>query len=152
MVDVVQLVEHQVVILAVAGSSPVIHPDEAPSAIRGRGFFVAVMQHAVHQSDPDDTTRGPGSKIPGTRWTSVWVMAAVAAARYPQHRRSTHAPAGLRAWEKVSAAYEVAVPATLETSDEALRRFMVREPVTQSVAAFALVGASQAEVGEERVQ
>lgn len=28
MVDVVQLVEHQVVILAVAGSSPVIHPEE----------------------------------------------------------------------------------------------------------------------------
>ena len=38
MVDVVQLVEHQVVILAVAGSSPVIHPDETPPASRRRGF------------------------------------------------------------------------------------------------------------------
>lgn len=30
MVDVVQLVEHQVVILGVAGSSPVIHPEDKP--------------------------------------------------------------------------------------------------------------------------
>ena len=41
MVDVVQLVEHQVVILGVAGSSPVIHPDRPPSArYAGRGFFL----------------------------------------------------------------------------------------------------------------
>ena len=33
MVAVVQLVEHQVVILGVAGSSPVSHPDEGPNLL-----------------------------------------------------------------------------------------------------------------------
>ena len=41
MVDVVQLVEHQVVILAVAGSSPVIHPDEWEVRVSGLPFFVS---------------------------------------------------------------------------------------------------------------
>ena len=42
MVAVVQLVEHQVVILGVAGSSPVSHPDERPPALilRAGGFFL----------------------------------------------------------------------------------------------------------------
>ena len=40
MVTVVQLVEHQVVILAVAGSSPVSHPEEKPPASPG-GFSVS---------------------------------------------------------------------------------------------------------------
>lgn len=40
MVDVVQLVEHQVVILAVAGSSPVIHPDEWEVQISDLPLFV----------------------------------------------------------------------------------------------------------------
>lgn len=58
MVDVVQLVEHQVVILGVAGSSPVIHPDEnispglAPgdfSLLRlpGQDLDVQVLLHEV---------------------------------------------------------------------------------------------------------
>ncbi len=47
MVDVVQLVEHQVVILAVAGSSPVIHPDDAPSAIRRWGFLDSLIPFTV---------------------------------------------------------------------------------------------------------
>lgn len=41
MVAVVQLVEHQVVILAVAGSSPVSHPDIGnPAYASRRGFRV----------------------------------------------------------------------------------------------------------------
>lgn len=41
MVGVVQLVEHQVVILAVAGSSPVAHPSGTPENVgrHFRGFF-----------------------------------------------------------------------------------------------------------------
>ncbi len=39
MVAVVQLVEHQVVILAVAGSSPVSHPDIG-NAVRERAAFL----------------------------------------------------------------------------------------------------------------
>ncbi len=43
---VVQLVEHQVVILAVAGSSPVAHPSGAPEGVERhfRGFFWFVRQ------------------------------------------------------------------------------------------------------------
>ncbi len=57
MVAVVQLVEHQVVILAVAGSSPVSHPDSgnAVCASRRRSSFRAVDTRAtpsfIHSSD-----------------------------------------------------------------------------------------------------
>ena len=46
MVSVVQLVEHQVVILAVAGSSPVAHPSGTPENVgrHFRGFFWFVRQ------------------------------------------------------------------------------------------------------------
>lgn len=46
MVGVVQLVEHQVVILAVAGSSPVAHPSGTPEDVERhfRGFFWFVRQ------------------------------------------------------------------------------------------------------------
>ena len=46
MVGVVQLVEHQVVILAVAGSSPVAHPSGTPEGVERhfRGFFWFVRQ------------------------------------------------------------------------------------------------------------
>jgi hypothetical protein len=40
MVAVVQLVEHQVVILDVAGSSPVSHPDMTQSPGKSPGLFV----------------------------------------------------------------------------------------------------------------
>lgn len=44
MVAVVQLVEHQVVILGVAGSSPVSHPEGSPlildSKVRGSSFSI----------------------------------------------------------------------------------------------------------------
>jgi hypothetical protein len=47
MVGVVQLVEHQVVILGVAGSSPVTHPIEARKpAPSGVGFFVFPISHS----------------------------------------------------------------------------------------------------------
>lgn len=54
MVDVVQLVEHQVVILAVAGSSPVIHPDMmAPgSASSGPGAIVVSGPGVVAAQTP----------------------------------------------------------------------------------------------------
>jgi hypothetical protein len=42
MVAVVQLVEHQVVILDVAGSSPVSHPDTTRSLGKSPGLFVIV--------------------------------------------------------------------------------------------------------------
>ena len=40
MVAVVQLVEHQVVILAVAGSSPVSHPEQVGGRIRSPTFCI----------------------------------------------------------------------------------------------------------------
>ena len=39
MVDVVQLVEHRIVVPSVVGSSPIIHPPQAAGII-ARGFFV----------------------------------------------------------------------------------------------------------------
>ena len=48
MVAVVQLVEHQVVILGVAGSSPVSHPEYAPRPVpAGRGviFMPTNLKH-----------------------------------------------------------------------------------------------------------
>lgn len=45
MVAVVQLVEHQVVILGVAGSSPVSHPECAPRPVpAGRGVIFYAHQ------------------------------------------------------------------------------------------------------------
>ena len=39
MVDVVQLVEHRIVVPSVVGSSPIIHPPQAAGTF-ARGFFV----------------------------------------------------------------------------------------------------------------
>ena len=43
MVTVVQLVEHQVVILGVAGSSPVSHPRENPRRVKPAGDFALLL-------------------------------------------------------------------------------------------------------------
>src|SRR5699024_5383083 len=57
MVAVVQLVEHQVVILGVAGSSPVSHPQGNPLAleIRSGGFVIA--RHLAYARPPHGETR-----------------------------------------------------------------------------------------------
>jgi hypothetical protein len=47
MVGVVQLVERQVVILNVAGSSPVTHPIGSPSHLRTRGWDGVSQDHAT---------------------------------------------------------------------------------------------------------
>ena len=39
MVDVVQLVEHRIVVPSVVGSSPIIHPKPALPVFRGRFLF-----------------------------------------------------------------------------------------------------------------
>ena len=60
MVAVVQLVEHQVVILAVAGSSPVSHPDtgNAVCASRRRFWFQALTRlNSVVEAIPVDAGR-----------------------------------------------------------------------------------------------
>ena len=48
MVAVVQLVEHQVVILGVAGSSPVSHPKKWPLSLKNkdRGYFCSGVENA----------------------------------------------------------------------------------------------------------
>lgn len=56
MVDVVQLVEHQVVILAVAGSSPVIHPDRtAPNLHRRWGQCSFHLDSPCSHRPPSDS-------------------------------------------------------------------------------------------------
>ena len=40
MVDVVQSVEHRIVVPSVVGSSPIIHPSLNPSLHKGRDFIV----------------------------------------------------------------------------------------------------------------
>ncbi len=56
MVDIVQLVEHQIVVLEVAGSSPVIHPP---------GFKKSGMRAPVAQLD-----RAPDFESVGRRFES----------------------------------------------------------------------------------
>ena len=63
MVAVVQLVEHQVVILGVAGSSPVSHPKvKARPAQRGPGFSLA-------QETPGYAYEYSCSPSPPERWS-----------------------------------------------------------------------------------
>ena len=59
MVDIVQLVEHQIVVLDVAGSSPVIHPP----------IFIKLEERApIAQLD-----RAPDFESVGRRFESYWV-------------------------------------------------------------------------------
>ncbi len=72
MVAVVQLVEHQVVILAVAGSSPVSHPDigNAVCASERRSLFGALPGLRSFSSgcrtNPEDAARQPAGPQAGT--------------------------------------------------------------------------------------
>lgn len=65
MVAVVQLVEHQVVILAVAGSSPVSHPNAGSVVYRGKRRFLRLLEgvnkefiHHAIQHLPDNPEIG----------------------------------------------------------------------------------------------
>lgn len=67
---VVQLVEHQVVILAVAGSSPVAHPSGTPEDVerhfRGFFWFVRRPQSPLPQPGGDrDKSPAPEQPVPG---------------------------------------------------------------------------------------
>lgn len=105
MVTVVQLVEHQVVILAVAGSSPVGHPARArledfprawpflvPAEDRFRGYNGRVTENtrgpSFHADRIEDTAHhdqlitilDAQAELPGVRRLRRWVMAALAVA------------------------------------------------------------------------
>lgn len=70
MVAVVQLVEHQVVILAVAGSSPVSHPvvEHRPTCEYAGGavFFFAAIRYPIRYplESAGFGTEGDGTKTP----------------------------------------------------------------------------------------
>ena len=78
MVAVVQLVEHQVVILGVAGSSPVSHPNEAadPSAVCPGARGPASKSRQVLALPAFHTGQGtfqsPRPSVPGSVGPTVW--------------------------------------------------------------------------------
>src|ERR1700736_1941454 len=67
MVDVAQLVEPRIVIPAVAGSSPVVHPTSIRKAIGSQRQEKFLARHAQHLpfGDPDMATLSPF-------WDSEW--------------------------------------------------------------------------------
>lgn len=102
MVAVVQLVEHQVVILAVAGSSPVSHPDigNAVCASRRRFWFQALFL----VSGTDEAQLGWGSHSSGCRQSHALNASVVAANTSTGSRLSTFGHTAMTTTPNITAA------------------------------------------------
>ena len=62
MVDVVQLVEHRIVVPSVVGSSPIIHPPQKKAVLLTRTFFCGVDDNPSTLPHPQTPSLGEGAR------------------------------------------------------------------------------------------